>query len=301
MSLKDKGNRIVQLRDDIRSKILSLGIITDSSVKLSKCEEAIEALDTSSITASSIAVVPNVIINKSAGVITALGSKTGAVSANKGYSSDISKSVSATAKNALSLDVQAGQNITPKTYNQTIAANRWLTGNQVILGDADLKAANIKKGVSIFGVAGNASTITSSVNSKGNLVLGKSWRIAGYQPSAEQALSNYKVTVTVLKRRLGTENWYETSMSCLQITNLGFTPVVAWLSSNTNSGTDYMQYVWMTSWGALVYRQTSGNSWKGRGYVIAASSLSMTASKLLIPVEVASTSRIYEVTAYGYY
>jgi hypothetical protein len=294
MSLKDKGNRIVQLRDDIRSKILSLGIITDSSAKLSKCEEAIEALNTSAITASSIAVTPNVTINKSTGVVTVSGNKTGAVSANKGYSSGVSKSVSATAKNTLSLDVQAGQNITPKTYDQTIAANRWLTGNQVILGDADLKAANIKKGVSIFGVTGNASTITSSINSKGKLVLGKSWTISS-------DLNNYKVSVTVLKRRLGTENWYETSMSCLQITNLGFTPVVAWLSSNTNSGTDYMQYVWMTSWGALVYRQTSGNSWKGHGYAIAASSLSMTASKLLIPVEVATTSRNYTVTAYGYY
>ena len=43
---------------------------------------------------------------------------------------------------------------TPGTADQVIAADRWLAGQQTILGDANLLAANIKKGVSIFGVAG---------------------------------------------------------------------------------------------------------------------------------------------------
>lgn len=43
---------------------------------------------------------------------------------------------------------------TPGTADQTIAANQWLAGAQIIQGDANLLAANIKKGVSIFGVNG---------------------------------------------------------------------------------------------------------------------------------------------------
>lgn len=45
--------------------------------------------------------------------------------------------------------------ITPTTTNQTIASRTYLAGIQTILGDADLVPANIKTGVSIFGVTGN--------------------------------------------------------------------------------------------------------------------------------------------------
>ncbi|MDE6284906.1 MAG: hypothetical protein K2M17_04100, partial [Bacilli bacterium] len=43
---------------------------------------------------------------------------------------------------------------TPGTSNQTIAAGQYLSGVQTIKGDANLKAANIAKGKSIFGVSG---------------------------------------------------------------------------------------------------------------------------------------------------
>lgn len=49
---------------------------------------------------------------------------------------------------------QAAQTITPGTSNKTIASGRYLTGVQTILGDADLVAGNIKKGVTIFDVLG---------------------------------------------------------------------------------------------------------------------------------------------------
>lgn len=52
------------------------------------------------------------------------------------------------------LTVQAAQTITPGTSNKTIASGRYLTGTQTIKGDANLKAANIAKGVSIFNVTG---------------------------------------------------------------------------------------------------------------------------------------------------
>ena len=49
---------------------------------------------------------------------------------------------------------KAAATYTPGTANQTIAANQYLTGVQTIKGDSKLLAANIKKGVSIFGVTG---------------------------------------------------------------------------------------------------------------------------------------------------
>lgn len=52
------------------------------------------------------------------------------------------------------LATQTSQIITPRTYNQTIASGRYLTGTQTIKGDSNLVAGNIKKGVSIFGVTG---------------------------------------------------------------------------------------------------------------------------------------------------
>lgn len=45
--------------------------------------------------------------------------------------------------------------ITPSTTNQVISAGQYLSGDQTILGDADLIASNIKDMVSIFGVTGN--------------------------------------------------------------------------------------------------------------------------------------------------
>ena len=55
--------------------------------------------------------------------------------------------------NAIS-PTKGAETFTPKTYNQTISSGRWLTGTQTIKGDANLVAANIKSGVSIFGVRG---------------------------------------------------------------------------------------------------------------------------------------------------
>lgn len=56
------------------------------------------------------------------------------------------------------LTVQAAQTITPGTSDKTISSGRYLTGTQTIKGDANLKAANIVKGASIFGVTGTAET-----------------------------------------------------------------------------------------------------------------------------------------------
>lgn len=50
---------------------------------------------------------------------------------------------------------KGAQTYTPKTYSQTIAKGQYLSGNQTIQGDENLKASNIKSGVSIFGVSGS--------------------------------------------------------------------------------------------------------------------------------------------------
>lgn len=53
-----------------------------------------------------------------------------------------------------SLSTLDARTYTPGRSDQVIEANRWLKGEQIIKGDADLIAANIKKGVSIFGITG---------------------------------------------------------------------------------------------------------------------------------------------------
>ena len=52
----------------------------------------------------------------------------------------------------------AGKTITPGTTAQTaVAAGRYVTGDVVVAGDANLVPANIAQGVSIFGVTGTHS------------------------------------------------------------------------------------------------------------------------------------------------
>lgn len=53
---------------------------------------------------------------------------------------------------------KAAATYTPSTANQTIAAGQYLAGAQTIKGDANLIAANIISGKSIFGINGTAST-----------------------------------------------------------------------------------------------------------------------------------------------
>lgn len=59
----------------------------------------------------------------------------------------------------LQLTTQAAQTITPGKVDQTIASGKYLTGTQTIKGDANLKASNIRSGVSIFGVTGSYSPV----------------------------------------------------------------------------------------------------------------------------------------------
>lgn len=54
-----------------------------------------------------------------------------------------------------SLSAQAAASVTPGTSQKTVvAAYKWVTGNQTVLGNSNLVAGNIKKNISIFGVTG---------------------------------------------------------------------------------------------------------------------------------------------------
>lgn len=69
---------------------------------------------------------------------------------------------------------QAAETWTPGIANQTIAAGTCITGVQTIKGDSNLIAANIKKGVSIFGITGTwegyvAKTTTIFSEEDGNV------------------------------------------------------------------------------------------------------------------------------------
>lgn len=61
------------------------------------------------------------------------------------------------------------ETITPGVDDQTIAAKQYLAGAQTIKGDSNLVAANIKSGVSIFGVAGELVNSSGAVSKSGTV------------------------------------------------------------------------------------------------------------------------------------
>lgn len=78
------------------------------------------------------------------------------VTPDSGYDGLSSVSVGAISKTYVGSSVtrKSAQTYTPGTSNQTISSGQYLNGVQTILGDADLVAGNIKKGVTIFDVLG---------------------------------------------------------------------------------------------------------------------------------------------------
>lgn len=64
-----------------------------------------------------------------------------------------------------SITSKAAATYTPTTSDQTIASGVYLSGAQTVKGDANLTAANIASGVTIFGVTGSLSAAVISQNS----------------------------------------------------------------------------------------------------------------------------------------
>lgn len=122
MSITSEITRLTNLRNNIRTKLIALGVITNTNATLSDCYTGINGIPAKS---SSDLTVSTATVNVPAGY----------------YKENASKAVTTTTKGAT--------NYSTSTSNQTIAAGTYLTGVQTIFAvkTAGLSAANVKKGV----------------------------------------------------------------------------------------------------------------------------------------------------------
>jgi hypothetical protein len=88
-----------------------------------------------------------------------------------------------------SIPTKSAATYTPGTSNQTIAAGNYLSGNQIIEGDADLITSNIKAGTNIFGVPGKDSVVDTADATAidGNILIGKNAYINGKKIAGKMA------------------------------------------------------------------------------------------------------------------
>ena len=105
----------------------------------------------------------------------------GYVSAGTAGNSSVSLTASVTTK--------AAATITPGTTNQTIASRTYLTGTQTISGDADLVAANIKKGVQIFNVTGSYTSDATATTD--DIVSGETAYVDGSKITGSLVINKY--------------------------------------------------------------------------------------------------------------
>lgn len=94
-----------------------------------------------------------------------------------------------------SIPTKAATTYTPTTTAQVIAAGSYLTGNQTILGDANLIPSNIAAGVSIFGVVG---THTGGITPTGTIAISSN----GTYDVTNYASASVKVGATVSGAKL---------------------------------------------------------------------------------------------------
>ena len=109
------------------------------------------------------------------------------------------------ATKTLQLNTKSAATIIPSTTNQIIAAGQYLTGIQTIKGDANLVAANIASGVSIFGIAGTHSSIDTSdaTATNADIVSGKIAYVNGSKVTGTLVVQNYYTGTTVPESSLG--------------------------------------------------------------------------------------------------
>lgn len=112
----------------IASAVTDMGVPTPQDATFAQMEENIRQISTGSDTSDATAAPGDILAGKTA--YTAAGKITGII------------------------PTLAPRTITPGAADQTIASGQYLGGDQTVRGDPGLISANIKKGVSIFGVEG---------------------------------------------------------------------------------------------------------------------------------------------------
>lgn len=105
------------------------------------------------------------------------------VKADNGYDGLSQVTVNAVSKTYVGSGVtkKSAATYTPGTSDQSIASGQYLNGTQTIKGDSNLTAANIKSGVSIFGVTGTYTGGGSSGGSGNNNV--EAYAVTSTNPS----------------------------------------------------------------------------------------------------------------------
>ena len=102
-----------------------------------------------------------------------------------------------------SVTTKAAATITPGTSNQTINSGTYLTGTQTIAGDADLVAANIKTGVSIFNVSG--SFTSDATATAADILSGTSAYVSGSKINGSLVVQNYYTGSSTPSSSLGSD------------------------------------------------------------------------------------------------
>lgn len=102
-----------------------------------------------------------------------------------------------------SVATKAAATITPGTSNQTIASGTYLTGTQTISGDADLVAANIKKGVQIFNVTGSYTSDATATTD--DIVSGETAYVDGSKITGSLVINKYYTGSTTPSASLGSD------------------------------------------------------------------------------------------------
>lgn len=171
------GSPTLQAKTNIAPTTSSQTITADSgydglsSVQINAMPSGSATTPTTTITAN-----PTISVNSS-GLITATvsGSKSVTPTVSAGYiSSGTAGTVSVSGSNTNQLTTKSAETFTPGTLNQTISSGQYLTGTQIIQGDTDLIASNIKHGVDIFNVTGTFGmkfdNITATPSSRGTTI-----------------------------------------------------------------------------------------------------------------------------------
>lgn len=129
MAIADLLAKLVELKSQLVANLSSMGVTADASEKLNTLVPKVLEIETGVDTSDATATASDILKGKTA------------------YINDVKVSGIIESKSA--------QTYTPTTANQTISSGVYLSETQTIKGDRNLKATNIKKGVSIFDVTGS--------------------------------------------------------------------------------------------------------------------------------------------------